>query len=63
MLDQIIHWLVDKLEVIPPMISADFQHHQLLRGFAVLLVILVALFLLSYMRSIFASSKARDRKP
>ena len=62
MLDQIVHWLFDKLEVIPQMISGDIQHHQILRGFALLLLILLALFLLSYVRSFFASSKDKTRE-
>jgi cbb3-type cytochrome oxidase subunit 3 len=59
--DRIIHWLFDKLEVIPQMISADAEHHQIIRGFAVFLLILLALFLLSYARSFFAHSKRKER--
>ena len=62
MFDRIIHWLFDTLEVIPQMIWADAQHHSLLRGFGVLLLILLVLFLLSYVPSFFASSIRKSRE-
>ena len=61
MLEQITHWLFDTLEIIPNMISADIQHHEVLRGFGVLLLILLALFLFSYARSLFSPSKDKSR--
>jgi hypothetical protein len=56
MSDRFINWLFDTL------ISVDFQHQELLRGFGVLLLIPLALFLLSYVRVSFASMKNRARK-
>ena len=57
MSDRFIDWLFDTL------ISVDVQHQELLRGFGVLLLIPVALFLLSYVRvSYFAFIKDRARK-
>ena len=56
MSDRFIDWLFDTL------ISVDVQHQELLRGFGVLLLIPVALFLLSYARVSFAFTKDRTRK-
>ena len=56
MSDRFINWLFDTL------ISVDFQHQELLRGFGVLLLIPLALFLLSCVRGSFASMKERARK-
>ena len=56
MSDRFINWLFDTL------ISVDFQHQELLRGFGVLLLIPLALFLLSCARVSFASTKDRARK-
>ena len=55
MSNQFIDWLFDTL------MSVDFQHQELLRGFAVLLLIPLALFLLSHARVSFASMKVRAR--
>ena len=55
MSDRFIDWLFDTL------ISVDLQHQELLRGFGVLLFIPFALFLLSYVRVSFASTKDRAR--
>ena len=56
MSDRFINWLFDTL------ISVDFQHQELLRGFGVLLLIPLALYLLSYARVSFASMKDRARR-
>ncbi len=56
MSDPFINWLFETL------ISVDVEHQELLRGFGVLLLIPLALFLLSYMRVSFAFMKARARK-
>lgn len=62
MLDRIIDWLFGTGEIVPQ-IPADVPHHELLRGFGVLLLILLVLFLVSSIGSYFISSKdqARDR--
>src|SRR5262245_8348644 len=62
MLDRIIDWLFGTGETIPQ-IPADVPHHELLRGFGILLLILLVLFLVSSIGSYFISSKdqARDR--
>jgi hypothetical protein len=56
MSDRFINWLFDML------ISVDVEHQELLRGFGVLLLIPLALYLLSYARVSFASMKDRARK-
>jgi hypothetical protein len=56
MSDRFINWLFDTL------ILVDVEHQELLRGFGVLLLIPLALFLLSYARVSFASMKDRARK-
>ena len=56
MSDRFINWLFDTL------ILVDVEHQELLRGFGVLLLIPLALFLLSCVRVSFASMKERARK-
>jgi hypothetical protein len=56
MSDRFINWLFDTL------ILVDVEHQELLRGFGVLLLIPLALFLLSCARESFASMKERARK-
>ena len=59
MSDRIIDWLFGTL------ISVDAQHQELLRGFGVLLLIPLAVFLLSYARVSFdfIKDRARSLKP
>ena len=56
MSDRFINWLFDTL------ISVDFSASRLFRGFGVLLLIPLALYLLSYARVSFASMKDRARR-
>ena len=59
MLDRIVDSLSD---AIPQLFSTDAPHHDILRGFGVFLAILLALFLLSYIRSFFSSSDKRGKQ-
>ena len=57
MLDRIVDSLSD---AIPQLFSTDASHHEMLRGFGVLLAILLGLFLLSYIRSLFLVGQTRQ---
>jgi len=60
MLERIVQSLVEFLETVPPWFSADEPHSELLRGFCVLFLIVLTLFLLSYIRWS-ASSSLKDK--
>ena len=60
MLERIVQSFVEFLETVPPWSSTDEPHNELLRGFGVLFLILLTLFLLSYIRWS-ASSSLKDK--